>query len=373
MRVLFVHKIIGIAGSENYLIQVLKGLKDRGIDVEFLSLTPARLKGSERKFIERINDISVKHTTVYYSFPFILTFFKIAKLLRKNKIDIVHSHLIHADLFLAVVKSFFYFGFKLVSTKHGYEESYNNNYGFDPKFKKRNVYWWLAKWAERKMDKSYAISEGLKNLYIGLGICKQEKLELIHYGFDYNAPPNTANYRYSKNQLVIVGRLTAFKGHRYAFHALKMLVGRFQDIKLVVVGSGPLEDELTNLVEELNISSNVNFMGYNPEGRAIMSESDVVLIPSVAEGFGVVVLEAFSTKKPIVAFDVPSLNEHIVSGESGILVQPYDIVSYASQIEFLLKNREKSQAIGMRGYEKLTNDYNLNKMVSSTISFYQSL
>jgi len=372
MKVLITQKIIGIAGSENYLLQLVKGLAERDVDVEFLSLVPKGLKGSEEVFNDKISELDVKVHTIYYSFPFFNTLQAIARLIKTKEYDLVHSHLIHADLLLAIAKKYFT-KFKLVSSKHGYQEWYNNKFGFDPKFKIKNSYWRLARWAEKQMDRSFAISKGLQNLYVGLGICKNEKLELIHYGFNFPDIFNTGKYRFSEYQLAIVGRLTAFKGHRYAIEALEIIKNKFSDLQLVVVGSGTLEEELKKLVSSKGLTPQVKFMGYNSDVREIMADSDVVLIPSIAEGFGVVVLEAFRSGKPIVAFNVPSLNEHIVHNHSGILVKPFDINAYASAIEELLTNKEKSNKLAKNGTEKLSNDYNFNLMMSRTIEFYQKV
>ena len=75
------------------------------------------------------------------------------------------------------------------------------------------------------------------------------------------------------------------------------------------------------------MKNHVNFIGYSPDARSFMFNSDVVLAPSISEGFGVVVLESFSVKKAIVAFDVPSLNEHIESGGSVYLSDAFDIAA----------------------------------------------
>ena len=210
---------------------------------------------------------------------------KLKKLQKVQNFDIIHSHLIHADFLMAMFKKFVKEDFKLVSTKHGFQEWYNNKYGFDAGVKKNNFYLRVAKFAEKQMDASIAISKGLRDLYVGLKISKQKRIHLIHYGLDFPEKIELdASKRFWKNQLVLVGRLTAFKGHRYALEALKLVSEKLDDVGLVIVGSGQLEDELKNYTEELGLKNHVNFIGYSPDARSFMFNSDVVLVPSVSEG-----------------------------------------------------------------------------------------
>ena len=372
MKILFVQKIIGVAGSENYLLNILPGLQTRGFIVDFISLVPINKKGREEEFNSLLAQQGIKLHTVYYQFPYLSALSKINRIIIKGKYDLVHSHLIHADFFLALTKKFFNRKMMLVSTKHGYEEKYINSYGFDAKHSRKNIYWTILRWSERSMNRSFAISKSLQSLFVGLNICNRDKIDIIHYGFTFaNEPELDSSIRYSENQLVLVGRLTEFKGHRFALEAVALLKERIPDIKLIIVGSGDLESDLNKLVVELRVESHIVFYGYHPNGRQFMYNSDVVLIPSVAEGFGVVVLEAFSVRRPIVAFNVPSLNEHIKHNNNGILVKPYDVESYASSIELLLNDKNKREMMADKAYELLISYYSQARMLDETIDFYQ--
>lgn len=374
MKILFVQKIVGVAGSENYLLNILPGLLSRGVSVEFMALVPKGGKGNESKFINILSEHNIKVHTIYYTIPYINFCRKVNKTIRLGGYDLVHSNLIHADFFLALVKTFFNRKFILVSTKHGYEEKYTNQFGFDPSRITKNLYWRILKWSEQRINRSFAISKSLEHLFVGLGICHQSKIDMIHYGFTFNEPPKTdPSLRYSKNQLILVGRLTEFKGHRFALQAVSLLKDTIPDLILVIVGSGHLENKLKKIVSELNIEKNVIFYGYYSNGRQFMHNSDIVLIPSVAEGFGVVVLEAFSVKKPIVAFNVPSLDEHIVSEENGILVKPYNIELYATAIKSLLTNETKTSNIVNSALQGLHSYYSQDRMINETILFYENV
>jgi glycosyltransferase involved in cell wall biosynthesis len=375
LKILHAQNITGIAGSEKYLLSALPALKRAGHDIHFLALHPEKNKDGYREFKAQLEAEGIPvHVLPFRSFPFYSLMKNIKKLQREHSFEVFHSHLIHADFLLALYKKFVNPGACLVSTKHGFQEWYNNKYGFSAMGKRNNVYLRVAKFAERQMDAAIAISKGLRDLYLGMKISKDDKIELIHYGLDFPDPVRQEEEkRFWKNQLVLVGRLTAFKGHRYAIECLPQVLETHPDTGLVIVGSGQLEDELKELVAKLQLQGHVRFLGYSPEARACMASSDIVLVPSVSEGFGVVVLEAFSVKKPIVAFDVPSLNEHIQSGENGFLANPYDLEEYAAFISELLNSESKRSSFGEAGYNKLQDYYSLTRMTEETMSFYDKL
>lgn len=358
-----------------YLLSALPALKQAGHEIEFLCLYPKSSPGVYEDFKEKMEANGVKcHAIPFSTFPFVRTLRKIHLLIRQSAYDLVHTHLIHADFLLAYYKWILNPKLKLVSTKHGYQEWYNNRFGFDPEHKRNNFYLKVARFAEKQVNKSIVISEGLQKLYTGLSICQADKLKLIPYGFNFpNSLEEEKKFRFGEKQLVLVGRLTAFKGHRYALQAMRLLKEKFPELRLVFVGNGPEEEALRNLTRKLELEDVVEFTGYSPEARKYMKNSDLVLVPSVSEGFGVVVLEAFSVSKPIIAFDVPSLNERIQDGVNGRLIPAYDVEQYAEAIENLLNHPEKVTQYGEAGHKKLVEFYNLKRMTKDTLDFYKSL
>lgn len=376
MKILVSQKINGIAGSENYLLNLLPGLRESGIAADFLILYNKENEQNTLKFEEKLKQYGIKvFKQVLNKIPTFKQLRRINELIKENNYDLVHSNLLFADFTLAACKFFFNRKLKLVSGKHGYEERYNSLYGFDSSKKKINTYWIIARIAELGMNKSYAISKGLFNLYSGLGICKKENLQIIPYGFDFDASYKIReNLRFGENQLIIVGRLTGFKGHRFAFEALKILKEKYKQlVTLVVVGWGELELELKEMVKLLGIEKQVVFEGFKPNPRDYMATSDIVLLPSVSEGFGIVLLEAMSVKKPIIAFDVPSPNEILINKRTGLLVEPYNVGKLAKTINGLLSKPEQREEIAQNAYEELMTKYTLDKMINATIHFYEEV
>jgi len=102
-------------------------------------------------------------------------------------------------------------------------------------------------------------------------------------------------------------------------------------------------------------------------------DSDLMVIPSSAEGFGLVALEAWHHEKPIVAFDVPALNKIMESGVDGELVAPFDVDQLRAKIGSLLADPARMQAMGRAGKRKQTRIYGLDAMCERTIEVYRRL
>ena len=371
MNILHVAKIVGIAGAENYLLKILPELVKHNVHIEFLCLVPKNLKGKEVEFCLLLEKNNIKVHTVYYSS--IITFInqkKIKKIL--PNFDLIHTHLIHADFFIALINKLSKTKFKQISTKHGHDESYTNRYGFKTDGNKVLKYHYIAKFSEKQILKSFAISQGLRKLFIAHKICDESRIDTIYYGFDYDNDKIQDKFRRSENQLLLVGRFTELKGHKVAIECVNLLKSKFKDIKLIFVGNGYFESKMKLLVKNLSLENFVSFMGYQSNSIEYMKSSDIILIPSKAEGFGLVALEAYSVKKPIISFNVPALNEIIIHQKTGALVQPYSVDQFSKEIEQLLINNEKRIEYGNNGYNLLKHKFSLNRMTQETIDFYQS-
>jgi glycosyltransferase involved in cell wall biosynthesis len=377
MKVLFIQKEGGIFGAEQFQLRTIPALISKGINVEFLRLYTDYQLGINSPFVTKLEAMGCPvHQVKITKIPLPAQFFKIKKVIKNGNYDIVHTHLIHADFYGAVVKKFLLPKLKLVSTKHGYEEGYNNRYGFNPDYKRKDLYWKMNKFSESVVDKSFAISDGLRNFFIDTQISKSHKLDRIHYGFEMKSHQvnlNSEKFRFSENQLVLAGRLVGFKGHRYALEALKILKIDFPDILLLIIGIGELEQELKDLASNLGVSENIKFLGYSSEVENFMYHSDIVLIPSIAEGFGVVFLEAINQRKPIAAFDVPAGNEILPKSYKKYLSAPFDTQQYAGVIKTILKNPKEMEQPILDAEERLLSYFKLERMIYEIHLFYKNI
>ncbi len=376
MRILFVQKEGGIFGAENYQLKVIPGLLAKGIEIEFLRLYTKYQGGKGGEFIDRLQQIGVKtHEVNIGKYPTPRVFNKIKQIANNGEFDLIHTHLIHADFHLAFIKTFMSLKPVLVSSKHGYDNTFTSKFGFDASKQTNTPYFLLSRWAEKRMKASFTISHGLRNFFIATGLAQADKMKLIHYGFDMpenHLSKGNSDYRKVPKQILIVGRLIAFKGHRFLIEAMSKLRTKYgSDVKLLIAGTGDLENSLRSQVKDLKLEECVEFLGYSKKIGHYMANSDVIVVPSISEGFGVVFLEAFSAKTPVVAWDVPSGNEIIEDGRTGYLIEPYQVEKLSNRLIEILGHPEKQSDIVEEAYVKLKNYFNNDRMIEETIQFYK--
>lgn len=372
MKILLVQRIAGIGGSERYLAEIIPALNKKGHDCTFLNLYSKQYEIAAKEYskILRSRQVEVIELDIN-SILNPVVYNKLSKIFKEGDFDIIHSHLIYADFLCAVTKMLFNRQLTVVSTKHGYLEAYLQKYGLALKKTGRDAYWWIAYFSEKFINRSFAVSKAVKELFLFKNICHNNKIDVIYHGinipdgFSYNS-----DFRHSSIQLVMVGRLIRFKGHDYALNALKILVQKFPEIKLVIVGTGPDEAHLKAKVLELGIADKVIFTGFSDRPLDYMHTSDIVLVPSIGEPFGLVTLEAISVGRPVVAFDVPAANEIIEHEKTGMLAKPFDTEDLANQIAKLITDPKKGELLLKNAVKLTTTKFSFDKMVEETSAFY---
>lgn len=375
MKVLFIQKVKGFSGSEKFIHETMPVLSKKGIEVHLLAvyLEEAHLDN----FAYRFEEIGAHVIYLKASSDLNGKLLRdIHAIIKAGEYDLIHTHLIHADIWIALIKTFLNRKLKVVSTKHNYDEGYMNQFGFDPKgLKWTQRYYFLSYLAEKKMDFSITISEGLYNLYDKGKITPKDRLRAIPYGFDLPDfdPPETSDCRLAPQQLIIVGRLLPLKGHKFVINIMPLLLKVFPELKLVIVGDGEEKENLRKLVASKELQEQVVFAGYQKNVLEWMNYSDIVLIPSTSEGFGIVILEANNSRTPVIAFDVPAPNEIVIHGETGLLVPPFDLEILEEEILHLLRHPEKGNMMAEKAYDRLKSYFTSDRMTREIIEVYRQV
>ena len=374
MKVVFLQNIDGIAGSERYFLAIIPALIKKGIDVEMCCVVKKSETNAADPFIALLKAQKIPHSIIScltYASPAIP--FRINKRLKETKADIVHAHLIYADVWLAIIKRFLNKHVSAISTKHGYHETTYVKHCLSPDKTPHNLYYYLFKFSHQQMDASYACSFGLVEFYTSAGLIKADEMQVIHHGFDYPEIENGSEelYRFSKNQLIITGRLIERKGHHFILEIMPSLISRFPDLVLVVLGTGVLEEKLKLQVKDIDLIEHVKFMGFQADVAKFLAHSDLMLVTSYSEGLPLVIFEAFNAKTPVITFDTIGSNELVENHKTGIVVPAFDTEKLAEGIAALLKDKQKSALYAAQAYQALHTNHSLNHMVESTIDFYQ--
>jgi glycosyltransferase involved in cell wall biosynthesis len=127
------------------------------------------------------------------------------------------------------------------------------------------------------------------------------------------------------------------------------------------------------LSEELRVRDNLIFTGFRSDIKEILSAIDILVIPSLLEGFPMVTLEAMAMAKPIVATNIDGITEQITDGVNGILVSPKDPSALAKAVIQVLSDKELARNMGLSAREKVEQEFSVEKMVAETEKVYLSL
>ena len=173
--------------------------------------------------------------------------------------------------------------------------------------------------------------------------------------------------------IVFIGRLVYYKHLEIVIEALRILRDKC-NVKLVVLGDGPMRRCWESLVEHYSLKDFVEFKGYvsHEEKLYYLSRCRALVLPSTFEGFGMVILEAWALRKPVIVADVEPLNRIITHGIDGYVVKNRPEI-WAEHIYLLMTNEELSRQMGNNGYRKLIKKYNINKQVNELEKLYKRL
>jgi glycosyltransferase involved in cell wall biosynthesis len=140
--------------------------------------------------------------------------------------------------------------------------------------------------------------------------------------------------RVEEGLFVMIGRLERRKHYDHAIAAFKIVAKYRPNYKLVIIGDGPLRSELKHLVRKYGLEGNVFLLGSVDEETKIklLSRAEALIHLGYPEGFGIVIIEALATGTPVIAYDVPPINEVVKNGATGILVEKDSITSLARAV-----------------------------------------
>lgn len=377
MKILLGQKIAILSGSEWHLLNLASRLLEKGHDVHFLALIDSKSIKHANDLVEMFQERGISVHQIVVNSDFSLSLYKkISTLIKDEKFDVVHSHLIRTDFIFSMTKAIYLPDLYLLSTHHGFDEGYQLKHGFNVAKEPFNKFILIAKFNQRYINANIAISNSLKDLFVSQKIIPENKIKVIHYGFEFKHvkyDEDKSKYRKTSKQILIVGRLVDWKGHKYILGMMPELIKKYgKDISLVIVGGGIYQDTLKSYTKELGIEKQVYFEGYSTKVHDYISNSDVVAIPSTSEGFCVVLMEAYYSMTPLATFDVPALNENIFHNKTGMMAPPFDTQAFRQNITDILDNKELGEKLVVNGKKYLEEYLNLERMTEQTIAIYNS-
>lgn len=216
----------------------------------------------------------------------------------------------------------------------------------------------LSAFAIRYASAVVAVSEYTADIAYAHG-ARPEQVHRIPPGVDL--PQDINDFPSGRPTIVTVARLAQrYKGHDVLIRALPLVRSRVPDVRLMIVGDGPLRATYESLARALDVEERIQFLGaLDDEARdRVLEEAQVFAMPSRlpldggGEGFGIAYLEASARGLPIVAGNVAGALDAVADGETGLLVDPCDHVAVADALSELLADPERARALGRAGRKR---------------------
>ena len=359
MRILHLHKITGISGSERHLLSLLPALRERGVDARFLGLDVPDTDAA--RFYSELAAAGVPFEQVRCTLdanPRMAV--EVVRAVRHTRPDLLHSHLVHGDIYGSIASTAT--GVPLVSSRHN-----DDRYLLGP-------FRYVDRAFSRRARKIIAISDAVREFLERAGL-PRAKLVTVHYGLDSLPPapsevtPLELGVRPDVPLLLAIGRLIAQKDHATLLRAFAAVRAAHPEAVLAILGSGPLEEETRQLAAELHLADALLLPG-RLETRDWLERADVFVHTSRWEGFGIVLLEAMIAGLPVVATRVSAVPEIVVDGRTGALVEPGDVTALSAALSHLLDRPDRARELGREGSERARTSFSVARMVDATMEVY---
>ena len=275
-----------------------------------------------------------------------------------------------------------------IHTIHGvladeYEQAKKNVY---PSFRGRIANYFMHRLAKLEEETAHnanlivTISNySLEKIQKYYGI-KPSKVRVVPNGVDVEKFKPTENLQAIKKQLglgnepivLFVGSLIHRKGLPFLVEAAKKIVKAHPDTKFLIVGEGPLKNQLTVSLKKVNLSSSFKFLGNLQDNLlpSVYNCADVFVLPSIQEGQGIVLLEAQASGKPVVAFDVGGVNEAVRNKETGLLVKRGSADELADALVRILSDETLKEKMGANGRRFVMENYTWDICAQRMLTVY---
>lgn len=280
----------------------------------------------------------------YFLVPFFLLSELVAliSLIRKYRVDVIHAHWLIPNGLVAVAARALMKSGKpaIVCTSHG-----TDLYGLHG-----TIFRWLQKKIISKTDRLTVVSTALRMRAIGLA--NREDIEVIPMGVDLTSAfrPSGTLMR-SSNELLFAGRLVEQKGLQYLILAMPEILRRHPHVTLAIAGDGPEKENYQRLAITSGVNKNIRFLGAleNAALSELYGSAAMFVSPSLAEGFGLTLVEAAGCECPVVATDLPAILDIVINGETGLICRQKDRADLAAKVCFLLEHPELRESMGRAG------------------------
>lgn len=353
MKILHVITSLNIGGAEKLLADMIPQLRDKGYFVDILLFDGTETFLKRKIESEGFNIFSLSIGGNVYNPLYIL------KLLSYiPKYDIIHTHNTACQYYVAIARSFIGDKPKLVTTEH----STSNHH--------RNIFFFrlLDKWIYHCYSAVIAISPQVATS-LEMYLKRYIPIDIIYNGVNLKLYKDAYSID-RDNTKIVVTMVAGFRKEKDQDTLIKSMALLNDKYILWLVGDGVRMNECKKIVDDLHLIDRVLFWGVSNNIPNILKASDIMVMSSHWEGFGLAAVEGMAAGKPVIVSDVEGLSE--VVGDAGLLFERGDFETLASHIIKLSTNKDFYKEMSYKSAKQATK-YSINQMVDQYIELYENL
>ena len=362
VRVIHLRSPAGYYGAERVIVELIK--TTRKIAGEPVEMGVAVIDNPKAApFVEEIRKLGLECDILPGTPTKFSALYAFAKQLRKNRVQILHTHDYKSD-FYGIVLKMMTRNIRLLATNHLWK--------YDTR--REVIYAWLDSFLLRYYNQIIAVSGEIKDRMIRAGI-PQSKIKIIRNGIEpifSNVAPRSEST--GPVRIMAMGSLTHTKGFDVLLRAVRMMIDEKEsDITVHIFGEGPKRSELEHLVRGLGIENVVKMPGYSNDMQSIFSKADLFVLPSRHEGTPICLLEAMSAGIPIVASAVGGIPDLLMDGEEALLVPSEDPIILKEKLILLVRNKRLRASLSDKAQKRYQNDHSSEWMGEEYCNSYLKL
>ena len=304
----------------------------------------------------------------------IQSYFMGKKIIKENNIDLIHS-----NTYIPVISAQ-WCAKKIPHIATIHDVYYTSKNNFWKEWSKQKQISRLTKFLGPIIEKKIAntnvtlfhtVSEQSKQDIKALGVRKP--IKVIPNGIDPAIYDVTAEQK--KFQAIYVGRLIFYKNIGVIIDAFDIITKTIPSAQLVIVGDGPMRDQLSQKINKLGLEKNIHLKGNvsDEEKFKLIQESTTLVNPSMIEGFGIVVLEGFASGKPVLVSDSKPLSDLVEDGVDGFVIEHDKPEMWAQKITQLFQDESLTKKMGLAGKQKVHKKYSLDVLADELFALYKSV
>jgi glycosyltransferase involved in cell wall biosynthesis len=365
IKVLQLISTLSVGGAERLLLGLAERIDRERFDIHICALSVSRGNALQSAF-ENLNlPVYVVGARHFYDPQ---AFVSVLRYIRKNKIDIVHTHLTPADVTGRLAGTLL--RRPVVSTLQNEPRDYDRQ-----------------RWDQRLLQKItarflspelIAVSDRIQTLFVEEWKLPARRMQTI-----YNAVPMEAYLAISPEPpihadsqgpvIVNIGRMSPQKAQHHLLNAAKHVLKHRPDVRFMLVGQGRLASELRDQAQALGISGQVIFAGLQKDIPAVLAKSDIFVLSSLWEGLPLTAVEAMAAARPVVLTDVGGNRDLVEHGVQGLIVPPGDERALAEALLTLLKDKSRRHAMGRAARSRVQYDFNIDVVADKHEKLYESI